>query len=137
MHQRSFQIPLPKSWPTRVRLAMLHVISLAQFATAYTRGWAANCPLERVRLKAENVPLVVEAWPAAPGIVTGVPYSTFTSSLSSRKRFLAPFSGRGCRETGYAFIGVFGLVVGAIRRRRHLNLISAVRSAGTSCSPFH
>jgi hypothetical protein len=32
---------------------MLHVISLAQFALAYTRGWAANSPNARVRLKAE------------------------------------------------------------------------------------
>jgi putative transposase len=33
---------------------MLHVISLAQFALAYTRGWAVNSPIVRVRLKAEN-----------------------------------------------------------------------------------
>ncbi|MEQ8791196.1 MAG: hypothetical protein RIC55_33345 [Pirellulaceae bacterium] len=33
---------------------MLHVISLAQFATAYTRGWAANCGIERIRLRAER-----------------------------------------------------------------------------------
>jgi putative transposase len=33
---------------------MLHVISLAQFAVAYTRGWAANSPNARVRLKAER-----------------------------------------------------------------------------------
>lgn len=32
---------------------MLHVISLAQFTLAYTRGWAANSPNSRVRLKAE------------------------------------------------------------------------------------
>jgi transposase InsO family protein len=31
---------------------MLHAISLAQFALAYTRGWAANCPNARVRLRA-------------------------------------------------------------------------------------
>lgn len=47
-------IELPKFWPDRVRTAMLHVISLAQYATAYTRSWAANAPLPRVRLKAEN-----------------------------------------------------------------------------------
>ncbi len=34
------KIPLPKSWPEHVKSAMLHVISLAQYATAYTRGWA-------------------------------------------------------------------------------------------------
>jgi putative transposase len=33
---------------------MLHVIALAQYATSYTRSWAANCRLERVRLKGEN-----------------------------------------------------------------------------------
>jgi hypothetical protein len=33
---------------------MLHVISLAQFAMAYTRGWAANCGIERIRLRAER-----------------------------------------------------------------------------------
>ncbi len=33
---------------------MLHVISLAQFALAYTRGWAVNSQVARVRLKAEN-----------------------------------------------------------------------------------
>ena len=29
-------VPLPKSWSKHVRTAMLHVISLAQYATAYT-----------------------------------------------------------------------------------------------------
>ena len=33
---------------------MLHVISLAQFALAYTRGWAVNSQVARMRLKAEN-----------------------------------------------------------------------------------
>lgn len=35
-------IPLPKSWTKHVRTPMLHVISLAQYATAYTRSWAAD-----------------------------------------------------------------------------------------------
>ncbi|HBO45079.1 MAG TPA: hypothetical protein DD670_14350, partial [Planctomycetaceae bacterium] len=35
-----------------VRSSILHTISLAQFALAYTRGWAVNCPVARVRLKA-------------------------------------------------------------------------------------
>ena len=48
------QIPLPSGWSRRVRSAMLHIISLAQYAMAYTRGWAVNSPLARVRLKAEN-----------------------------------------------------------------------------------
>jgi len=48
------RIPLPKSWTRHVRLAMLHVISLAQFATVYTRSWAVDSVNGRVRLKAEN-----------------------------------------------------------------------------------
>ncbi len=47
-------IPLPASWSQHARSAMLHVISLAQFALAYTRGWAVNSQVARVRLKAEN-----------------------------------------------------------------------------------
>ena len=45
--------PLPKSWPRSVRLAVIHVLSLTQFALAYTRSWAANCPNARMRLKAQ------------------------------------------------------------------------------------
>ncbi len=48
------RIPLPRGWPRRVRSATLQVISLAQFALAYTRGWAVNSQVARVRLKAEN-----------------------------------------------------------------------------------
>ena len=47
-------IPLPRAWPSRVKSAILHVISLAQFAIAYTRGWAADSINTRVRLKAER-----------------------------------------------------------------------------------
>jgi hypothetical protein len=47
------QIPLPKSWPTRVQAAILHVISLAEFATAHTRGWAVNSIHARIWLKAD------------------------------------------------------------------------------------
>ena len=32
------RIPLPKGWPTQIKSAMLHVISLAQFSMAYTLG---------------------------------------------------------------------------------------------------
>ncbi len=46
--------PLPRGWSRRVRSAMLHVIALAQYAMAYTRSWAANCRIARLRLKAEN-----------------------------------------------------------------------------------
>lgn len=55
------RIPLPKQWPARVKSAMLQVISLAQFATAYTRGWAANCGIERIRLRAERDRALEEA----------------------------------------------------------------------------
>jgi hypothetical protein len=45
--------PLPRHWTRSVRSAVLHSISLAQLALAYTRGWAANCPNARIRLKAK------------------------------------------------------------------------------------
>ena len=44
---------LPARWPASIKSALLHVISLAQFALAYTRGWAANSPNARIRLKAQ------------------------------------------------------------------------------------
>ena len=47
-------IHLPKSWPESVRAAMIQVVSLAQYAASYTRSWAADSPLTRMRLKAEN-----------------------------------------------------------------------------------
>ena len=54
------KIPLPKGWTGHVRSAVLHVIGLAQYATVYTRSWAANSPNERMRLKAENDRLEAE-----------------------------------------------------------------------------
>ena len=36
------EIPLPKGWRRHVRSAILHVISLALYATAYTRSWALD-----------------------------------------------------------------------------------------------
>ncbi|MCZ6654466.1 MAG: helix-turn-helix domain-containing protein [Planctomycetota bacterium] len=47
-------IPLPVSWCQHARSAMLHVISFAQSALAYSRGWAVNSQVARVRLQAEN-----------------------------------------------------------------------------------
>jgi putative transposase len=47
------EIPLPRGWPSRVKSAVLLVISLGQFTLAYTRGWAGNSPNSRIRLKAE------------------------------------------------------------------------------------
>ena len=46
-------LPLPRSWTSRVKSAILQVISLAQFTMAHTRGWAANSPNSRIRLKAD------------------------------------------------------------------------------------
>jgi transposase len=48
------KIQLPDKWPATVKSAVLQVISLAQYAAAYTRGWAANSPNARLRLKAEK-----------------------------------------------------------------------------------
>lgn len=46
-------VTIPKGWKRQVRWSVLNVISMAQFAMAYTRGWAANCPSIQVRLKAQ------------------------------------------------------------------------------------
>ena len=51
--QETPKIPLPKGWKKQVRSAVLHVLSLTQFAAAYARGWAAGSVNARVRLKAE------------------------------------------------------------------------------------
>jgi len=48
------QIPLPKSWGTHVKTAILHVVALAQYTLTYSRSWAADSTNQRVRLKAEN-----------------------------------------------------------------------------------
>lgn len=48
-----FPVQLPKQWPTRVRSAILHVISLARISMAATRGWAVHNRNPRIRLKAE------------------------------------------------------------------------------------
>jgi hypothetical protein len=44
---------LPRNWPRSVKSAMMHVISLAQYATMYTRSWAANSVNPRLRRKAD------------------------------------------------------------------------------------
>jgi len=46
-------IPLPKSWPTMVKSAVLQVISLAHYIMTYTRSWCANSSIARLRLKAK------------------------------------------------------------------------------------
>ena len=53
-------IRLPKDWHGHVRSAILHVISLAQYATVHTRSWAVDSLNGRLRLKAENDRLLQE-----------------------------------------------------------------------------
>ncbi len=36
------RIPLPNAWNKHLLSSLLHVISLAQFAAAYTRGWGSD-----------------------------------------------------------------------------------------------
>ena len=54
------EIPLPKSWSTHVKFAILHTIALAQYALTYSRSWAADSGNQRVRLKAQNDRLTQE-----------------------------------------------------------------------------
>lgn len=49
----AYDLPLPDDWPKRIRSAMLSVVSLAHAAIIHTRGWAANSPIQRVRLSGE------------------------------------------------------------------------------------
>ena len=51
--QKPPRITLPKSWSRRVRSAVLHTISLAQYAAVYTRSWAVDSLNGRVRLRAQ------------------------------------------------------------------------------------
>ncbi len=46
-------LSLPKHWSRSVQAALLHVISLAQYALVYTRSWAVNNSNQRVRLAAK------------------------------------------------------------------------------------
>jgi hypothetical protein len=46
------KLTLPRSWPCRVRSALLQVVALAQYAAVYTRSWAAEGRNARVRLQA-------------------------------------------------------------------------------------
>jgi hypothetical protein len=45
------EVPLPSSWPRRVKSSILQVISLAHLAIIHSRGWAANSVNARVRLQ--------------------------------------------------------------------------------------
>ena len=40
---------LPSGWAKNAKSAVLHVISVAQFALTYTRGWADNALNPRTR----------------------------------------------------------------------------------------
>jgi transposase InsO family protein len=53
MSQDFADIPLPKAWPERARSAIIYVISLARTAIVCARGWAANSPVARVRLRGQ------------------------------------------------------------------------------------
>ena len=78
------RIPLPKSWTGHVRSAILHVVSLAQFAPAYTRSWAANSINVRVRLKAEldraHQEIASSARPTRLNWATGTPSGRINSA---------------------------------------------------------
>ncbi len=43
-------VPLPKDWPESVKLAVIHSIALAHKAITYSRSFAINSSIERVRL---------------------------------------------------------------------------------------
>ena len=62
--KKQLEIPLPKGWHRHVRSAMLHVISLAQYATVYTRSWAVESLNGPVRLKAEKDQALQELLPS-------------------------------------------------------------------------
>ena len=42
LSRKSPRIPLPNHWAEHVGSAVLHVISLAQYAAVYTRSWAVD-----------------------------------------------------------------------------------------------
>ncbi len=52
-NRKTPKIPLRRGWKPKVRSAVLHVLSLAQYAAVYTCGWAADSENQRVRLKAD------------------------------------------------------------------------------------
>ena len=46
-------ISLPKDWPQHVKLAVIHSVALAHRAITYSRSFAINSSIERVRLAGE------------------------------------------------------------------------------------
>lgn len=47
-------IPVPSGWRSNIKSAVLRVVSLAHYAMAAARGWAANSIDARVLLAAAN-----------------------------------------------------------------------------------
>ena len=52
--KRAPRIPLPKGWTRHVRSAVVHVVSLAQYAAVYTRSSAVDSMNGRVRRNSER-----------------------------------------------------------------------------------
>ncbi len=52
--QNEPRIPLPKAWNKQVRSSPLYVISLTQFAAAFTRGWGSDSINPRLMQKTES-----------------------------------------------------------------------------------
>ena len=50
MDSHSARVPLPKDWPQNVKMAVLHVISLAHLAIVHARSIVVNSPNARTRL---------------------------------------------------------------------------------------
>ena len=46
-------VPLPKEWPEYVKLAVIQSVALAHRAITYSRSFAINSDIERVRLAGE------------------------------------------------------------------------------------
>ena len=47
------RLTVPKNWTHSIQAALVHVISLAQYALVYARSWAGNSTSTRVRLAAK------------------------------------------------------------------------------------
>ena len=56
----AMSVPLPAHWPRTVKSAVVQAAGLAHMIITQVRGWCANSPLERVRLKGEDQRLRTE-----------------------------------------------------------------------------
>src|SRR2546422_10280273 len=61
-------LPLPRSWPRRVRSAVVHVISLARTSLTLTHGWASESMNPELRQQAEEDRLLQEVQLLREGI---------------------------------------------------------------------